>query len=114
MVQANTNRQMLKDEQRAAVDDSLRESARLMGAQRAAYAKSGVDVGSGTPLDVLAETAAESELEALRVRYGYKAARQNQKTAGLTAFTAGLAKGSDTLLTAWGRNQISNPYTGPV
>ncbi len=112
MVQSQTNQKMLKAEQRAAIDDSLREQARLAGAQRVAYAKGGVDVGSGTPLDVMAETAAEADLQALRIKYGYQAARTNQQTAGLSALAGGLAKGSDTLLTAWGRKQTGDPYIG--
>ena len=39
---------------------------KLMGTQRSLYAKAGVDISSGSPLLMLAETAAEGEMEALK------------------------------------------------
>lgn len=41
----------------------------LMGSQRALYAKAGVDLSSGSPLLVLANTAAEGEEEAQNIRW---------------------------------------------
>jgi hypothetical protein len=56
-----------------------RETAGLIGAQRAAYAAHGVDVNVGSPVDVQASTAKLGELDALTIRnnaareaYGYK------------------------------------------
>ena len=41
---------------------------RLMGTQRTLYAKAGVDLTSGSPLLVLADTASEGEKSALNIR----------------------------------------------
>lgn len=56
-----------------------RETAGIIGAQRAAYAAHGVDVNVGSPVDVQASTAELGELDALTIRnnaqreaYGYK------------------------------------------
>ena len=46
-----------------------RKSSALMGAQRALYAKAGVSISEGTPLDLLAEQAANAEQDALAIRY---------------------------------------------
>ena len=45
-----------------------RDTIRKLGAMRAAYGKSGVQL-SGTPVEVLADTAAEGELDALTERW---------------------------------------------
>lgn len=56
-----------------------RETAGLIGAQRAAYAAHGVDVNVGSPVDIQSDTAELGELDALTIRnnaqreaYGYK------------------------------------------
>lgn len=56
-----------------------RETAGLIGAQRAAYAAHGVDVNVGSPVDIQSDTAMLGELDALTIRnnaqreaYGYK------------------------------------------
>lgn len=56
-----------------------RETAGIIGAQRAAYAAHGVDVNVGSPVDIYASTAELGELDALTIRnnaqreaYGYK------------------------------------------
>lgn len=56
--------------QQAAEEESRarREGRRLLGRQRAAIGASGIQV-EGSPLDVLADTAAELELDALTVRH---------------------------------------------
>lgn len=46
-----------------------REKSRTISAQRARYAKAGVLVGQDTPLDVMADTAAEFELDLAANRY---------------------------------------------
>jgi hypothetical protein len=47
-----------------------RGTARLIGKQRALYAKAGVTM-EGSPLDVLQETAAQGEMDALMIERGY-------------------------------------------
>ena len=57
-------------EQEAAVNKSKkeRETERLISAQRARYGKSGVQL-TGSPLEVIAETAIEGEYDALTLEY---------------------------------------------
>jgi hypothetical protein len=80
-----------------------RRVRRLMGSQRAAYGRSGV-TASGTPLDVLADTAGEAELERLVIlRNGEVAAIGfENKAAGLrsqagAARTAGIIGAAATI-----------------
>ena len=47
-----------------------REAYRRMGNMRAQYGAAGVNL-SGTPLDILADSAMEEELDALTIRYNY-------------------------------------------
>jgi hypothetical protein len=58
--------------------------ARLAGTQRTAFASSGVELGSGSPLDVLMDTQQLGELDALTIRsnaereaYGYRTQSSN-------------------------------------
>lgn len=65
---------------RSARDERLfrRDARRLQGKQRAAIAKSGVTT-AGSPLEVLAETAAQAEEEALAIRFGGNVAHDRAK-----------------------------------
>lgn len=66
-------------------------SARVLGAERAAQGASGVTV-EGSPLEVLAQTAQESELDALSIRYGGDvAAARARSEATLARFQGGQA-----------------------
>ncbi len=74
----------------------------LLGTQRALYAKAGVDITSGSPLLVMADTASKGEQEALNIRRGY------QTEAGIDRFyakqykRAGMIGGGSTFLTGLG------------
>lgn len=56
----------------AAFDEaqSRRRTQSLMSRQRALFAASGVDTGTGSPLAIFEETAEQGALEALAIRYG--------------------------------------------
>lgn len=56
----------------AASDAQSREAERKMGAAVAAYGASGVDTGSGSPADVLADSARQATLDNLSTQYNYK------------------------------------------
>ena len=78
--------------------DKRREGRRLIAAQQVAFAGAGVDVQTGSPLDVLGDTVAEIELAALRTKFarqtqGFAVAQQGQQ-----AQTQGLAGGLGTIL----------------
>ena len=65
------DRNAVQERQKADYDEeqSRKRLHILMGTQRALYAKAGVDLSSGSPLLVLAETAAEGEEEAQNIRW---------------------------------------------
>lgn len=88
-----------------------------LGSQRAAMAANGVDLTSGSPLDILGDTAMYGELDALTIRsnaereaYGYRAQSQNFGTSaqltqmrGSAAQTAGAIGAGSTLLAGAGQ-----------
>jgi hypothetical protein len=64
--------------------ETRRRGLAVAGAQRAAYSANGLDISSGSPLDVLTDTGRQSELDALQVRrnaanevWGYQAQSTN-------------------------------------
>lgn len=62
------NRQLIEDKTRADEADVRIRARRVLGAQRAAAGASGVGA-SGSPMDVLAASRRDAELDAMRVRY---------------------------------------------
>jgi hypothetical protein len=57
-------------QQAGAREEAQRRRGRaVLGAQAAATAQSGVDVGSGSPLAIAAQSATNAELDALNIRY---------------------------------------------
>jgi len=88
-------------------EDQARLKTRLrIGEQRAGYAASGVELGSGSPLDVTSDTAMFGELDALTIRsnaqreaWGYVAQSEDfKRRAGMARLAAKNNSGS-TLLT---------------
>lgn len=64
------------ERQRAAYEAGMTRDRvrRVMGAQKAAFASSGLDIQSGTPLAVFGDTAKQGELDVLARLYGGEAA----------------------------------------
>lgn len=61
------NAEAALDQGRAEAEDKRRETAQRLGLQRAQLAAQGFDVGAGTSLDILGDTAALGELDVLRI-----------------------------------------------
>jgi hypothetical protein len=65
---------MEADQQRQAgaanAADAMYKARLLLGTQKAAAAASGVDPGTGSPLEIASDTAARTTLDALRIKYG--------------------------------------------
>jgi hypothetical protein len=67
---AERNAKIAKENATYEARQKRKETARLIGKQRALYSKSGVTM-EGSPLDVLQETAAQGEMDALMIERGY-------------------------------------------
>ena len=74
---ANSNADILsqratqaQNEAQARAAIQARSNARTLGATKAAYGASGVDVNEGTPLEVLSDQATEGELQRQLILYG--------------------------------------------
>lgn len=75
-----------------------RKGRRLAGKQRALFAKGGVLVSEGTPLDVLAQTAADAEENALRAAFGFEQRAEDFESVGRQVLTRGILGAGATLL----------------
>jgi hypothetical protein len=109
-------RQARDSEERGAADElaQRRQTAAVLGKQRAGMAANGVDLSSGSPLDILGDTAAFGELDALTVRsnaareaYGFRAQGSQftsdaaaQQIAGRNTRKASYIGAGSTLLTS--------------
>ncbi len=81
-----------------AAEDELRKGRRLAGTQRAAFAKGGVLIDEGTPLDVLAQTAADAETNALRAAFAFEQQAEDLESKGKVAKTQGILGAAGTIL----------------
>jgi hypothetical protein len=98
-----------------------RQVERAIGAQRAAGAASGLDVGTGTLADIQVGTERVGELDALQIRRnafmeasGYAQQAQQFKRAARGAKYAGFATGAGTLLTGAGTIYASKEREPPT
>ena len=109
---ARMEAQRAQEEQRAAALDEYRhrrETRRILSTQKSLFLKGGVTM-EGTPLDVIAETAGQAELDALMIRqYGVARSREAMgraaiyRAGGRAAREAGYVRAGTTLLTGGGR-----------
>lgn len=65
---ADRNAKIARNQAAVEQEDQRRENLRQLGAVRAAYGASGIEM-SGSPLDVLSDTALEQELDVARIGY---------------------------------------------
>ena len=110
-VTGQANARNLRAEGKFAEQEAMREAVQLIGAQTVAYAAGGVEVDSGTPLDVMADTAHREALRAARARASFQNEANNQELAGLAEFTKGLGTGTDTLLSGYSRRKLAGVDT---
>lgn len=106
-------------EVRAQAND--RRTAAMIGRQRAVYAAGNLDVNSGSPLDIQADTAQIGRLNSLTIRnnaaregYGYEAganldtaAAANYQTAGQTAMMGSLIGTAGSVGDKWSSYQMA-------
>lgn len=87
-----------------------KEAERRMGIMRASYAASGVEIGEGTPLLMLMESAAEAAKDETRIKqggelgaWGLLSEANLARMGGKSAYTSGLMGAGSTLLTGAAR-----------
>ena len=112
--QAQDNADILEKLGIVAQQDTMRETRRLIGSQRAAAAASGGDPNSGSNLDIQLESSAEGTLEALRARFGFKARAVAAENEGKAAFVSGITSGVGTILGGSVAALGQNPSTTAV
>lgn len=102
--QATRTRQIAASEE----EDFRRKQSALLAQRRAALGKSGIDIGTGTPLLAAGDFAAETELQALRIRAGgeTQATRLEQqaeltRAGGRSAAQRGLFRAGSSLLSGY-------------
>lgn len=95
---ANSEANQLDKIGQVEAEDKRREIRRLLASQTVAFAAAGVDVNSGTPLDVLGDSLAEGELAALRARFARHSAANAIKLEGSQAQASGILSGVGTIL----------------
>lgn len=79
-------------------EKSRKKIRRLGSEQRLLYSKAGVDITSGSPLLVMAETAAEGEYEAQMIKWGGQTEAEQMRRYGSAARRAGNIRGASTFL----------------
>jgi hypothetical protein len=86
----------------------------LIGTQRTLYAKAGVDLSSGSPLLVLADTAAKGEEDLQMIRYGgdVNVARQRNQATLARFYGSSASKAGTIGAIGSGLSGFSNAYTG--
>jgi hypothetical protein len=92
---AEENAALLRAEGAIEADEYRREAKKLLGAQRARYAASGVAL-TGTPLDVMAESVETSELNALRIAFSAERAARLEEQKGQAILAQGISGGQAT------------------
>lgn len=112
---ARQNAQIAQQQGAAAVQAQQRDAARRIGSMVANYGASGVQVDSGSPVDVLADSAAMATLDRLTLQYNYalKAAGfENQAKVddmnATTSRTSGLFGAASAGMKAYGTYQYYN------
>jgi hypothetical protein len=99
-------------QQAASNEASIRRNAtRVRQAQEAAVGASGIEL-SGSPLEVIADSAANAELDALTVRYGGDVRASQERARGAQARQAGYMGAASSLL--MGMNASTRSSRAPV
>jgi len=111
----NTNARVAAEQAQYAADRQRSENRRRLGAQRAAGAKSGIDLSGGSFNDVLLDTSVQGEMDALASIYqgqatasAYQSSARNSLLEGRAAKQAGYLRAGSTLLS--GASQTASAW----
>jgi hypothetical protein len=107
---ADYNAQIAQQNQTLAAAQDSRQAEILSGQQRAAYGASGVQGSTGSPLDVLADTATQSALDRAKIKYNYgsqinldNAQASNYRSSALIGAAAAGGTAYATAIPLWGK-----------
>lgn len=123
---ASMNAQAATQQGEAAAEAQQRDSARKIGASLAAFGASGVQTDTGSPADVLAQSARDATLDNLSIKYnakmralGYQAqsgldsaSASNSSSAGILSGTAALLSGAGSAAGMYYAGTRPTPATG--
>jgi len=111
----DTNARVAAEQAQYAADRQRSENRRRLGAQRAAGAKSGIDLSGGSFNDVLLDTSVQGEMDALASIYqgqatasAYQSSARNSLLEGRAAKQAGYLRAGSTLLS--GASQTASKW----
>ena len=106
---SRANAKALKKVAAIRLEEQRRRGDVQVGRIRALYAKAGVQIESGSPIEVTAQAAAEAELAALRAEYEVLLMADQQKAAGTAALIGGILGGASQGLSA--ASQLGTPLS---
>ena len=99
---AEYNAQAAQNQAAAQEAQQRRQAARVMASGRANAAASGIEM-DGSPLEVMADSAANAELDALTIRYGGQVRADQERMRGSMARQAGYMGAASSLLMGMGQ-----------
>lgn len=116
---AEQNAVIARQQGQVAVEAQQRDAARKIGAMVAAYGASGVQTDSGSPLDVLADSASKSTLDGLTIKYnytlkalGFDTQAKLDRMGAKTARTSGILGGAASALQSYSASGSSGRGSG--
>lgn len=89
---AKTSENLAKDAEargQLAIENQRRQTASLMGRQQAVLAAKGIDIGSGTPLDILSQSAEYGEIDAQTIKHNFDMEALNYRVQGRNQLNQG-------------------------
>lgn len=104
--QAQANADLAEELGLLAADDVRREGRALEGAQRAA-----ATTVTGSALDIILADAVETEVDALRAKFGFDAAAVVSENQGTAALIASIVRGTGSVLGGIQRSRNATPRT---
>lgn len=97
------NAKLARQQAQYNANQKRRETSALLSRQRAAYGASGVQVNTGSPVDFIAETAEQGEMDALMMLYGGEAEASMMQSRARQSRLGGILGAGTSLLSMGGR-----------
>jgi hypothetical protein len=98
--QGQANAKLAKQEAAFEEDANRMRARQILAEQRVGYAKAGVTL-EGSPLNVMEDTAAQAELDALAIRFGGRTKSLKYRSEGFEGLVSGVGQAGQALLTGY-------------